>query len=120
MLATLRAIDSRSRDCGNDGVFLQRIQMLATLRAADSRSEDFGNDGFFLQRVQMSAILSAADSRSRDCGNDEVFYSVRKRQQLYALQIPAQETAGMTGFSIARTNVGNFTRCRFPLRGLRE
>jgi hypothetical protein len=44
--------------------------MLATLRAADSRSEDFGNDGFFLQRVQMSAILSAADSRSRDCGND--------------------------------------------------
>jgi hypothetical protein len=25
-------------------------------------------------------------------------YSVRQRQQFYALQIPAQETAGMTGF----------------------
>jgi hypothetical protein len=47
-----------------------------------------------LQRVQMLATLRAVDSRSRDCGND--------------------------GFSIARTNVGNFTRYRFPLRRLRE
>jgi hypothetical protein len=44
--ATLRAIDSRSRDCGNDGVFLQSAPMSAMLRAADSRSEDCGNDGF--------------------------------------------------------------------------
>jgi hypothetical protein len=51
-----------------------------------------------LQSAQTSAILRAADSRSKDCGNDEVFYRVRKRQQLYALQIPAQETAGMTVF----------------------
>jgi hypothetical protein len=43
-------------------------------------------------------MLRAADSRSKDCGNDEVFYSARKRQQCYVLQIPAQETAGMTDF----------------------
>jgi hypothetical protein len=71
MLATLRVIDSRSRDCGNDG-FLQSAQMLATLRAIDSRSRDCGNDGF-LQSAQMLATLRAIDSRSRDCGNDEVF-----------------------------------------------
>jgi hypothetical protein len=82
---------------------LQRIQMLAILRAADSRSRDCGNDGFLLcdqlsswsswkfrggeittlirfseiirdlQRVQMLATLRAVDSRSRDCGNDGVF-----------------------------------------------
>jgi hypothetical protein len=51
-----------------------------------------------LQRVQMLAILRAIDSRSGDCGNDEVFYSAYKCWQFYALQIPAQETAGMTGF----------------------
>jgi hypothetical protein len=28
---------------------------------------------------------------------------VRKRQQLYALQIPAQETAGMTIFTLLST-----------------
>jgi hypothetical protein len=133
MLAILHAIDSRSKDCGNDKFLLcdqlsslssrkfrrgeittsirpaeiirdlQRVQMLATLRAADSRSRDCGNDGVLLceqlsslsswkfrcdgittlirpaeiirdlQRVQMLATLRAVDSRSRDCGNDEVF-----------------------------------------------
>jgi hypothetical protein len=38
-----------------------------------------------LQRIQMLAISRAVDSRSKDCGNDGFFYSVRKRQQLYAL-----------------------------------
>jgi hypothetical protein len=51
-----------------------------------------------LQRVQMLATLHAADSRSKDCGNDEVFYSAYKCWQFYTLQIPAQKTAGMTGF----------------------
>jgi hypothetical protein len=43
-------------------------------------------------------MLRAVDSRSKDCGNDGVFYSVCQRQQCYVLQIPAQETAGMTSF----------------------
>jgi hypothetical protein len=47
-----------------------------------------------LQRAPMLTISRAIDSRSGDCGND--------------------------GFSIARTNVGNFTRYRFPLKRLRE
>jgi hypothetical protein len=72
MLTISRAIDSRSRDCGNDEVWLWCEQMLATLRAADSRSKNCGNDGVFLQRIQMLAISRAADSRSGDCGNDEV------------------------------------------------
>jgi uncharacterized ferredoxin-like protein len=130
MSAILRAVDSRSGDCGNDGVLLceqlsslsswkfrcdgittlirraeiirdlQRVQMLATLRAIDSRSGDCGNDGVLLceqlsslsswkfrcdgittlirpaeiirdlQRIQMLAISRAADSRLKDCGND--------------------------------------------------
>jgi mRNA-degrading endonuclease toxin of MazEF toxin-antitoxin module len=87
MLATLRAIDSRSGDCGNDGLLLcdqlsslssrkfrrdeittlirpaeiirdlQRIQMLATLRAIDSRSGDCGNDGLLLCD-QLSSLSS--------------------------------------------------------------
>jgi hypothetical protein len=134
MLTISRAIDSRSKDCGNDEFLLcdqlsslsswkfrrgeittsirpaeiirdlQRIQTLAILRAADSRSRDCGNDGGFyfvinylglsswkfrrgeittsirpaeiirdLQRIQMLATLRAVDSRSRDGGNDEVF-----------------------------------------------
>jgi hypothetical protein len=73
--ATLRAVDSRSRDCGNDGVLLQRAKMLAISRAVDSRSKDCGNGEVLLQRAQTSAILRAADSRSRDCGND-VFYFI--------------------------------------------
>jgi hypothetical protein len=128
--AVLRAADSRSRDCGNDGFLLcdqlsslsswkfrrgeittlirlseiirdlQRVPTSAVLRAADSRSKDCGNDGFLLcdqlpslsswkfrrgeittlirlseiirdlQRVPTSAVLRAADSRSKDCGND--------------------------------------------------
>jgi hypothetical protein len=130
MLATLRAIDSRSKDCGNDGFLLcdqlsslssrkfrggeiptlirpveiirdlQRAPTPAMLRAADSRSKDCGNDGFLLcdqlssrssrkfrggeiptlirpdeiirdlQRAPKLATLHAIDSRSRDCGND--------------------------------------------------
>jgi hypothetical protein len=57
MLAILRAIDSRSRDCGNDEVWLWRTQMLATLRAIDSRSEDCGNDGVLLCD-QLSSLSS--------------------------------------------------------------
>jgi uncharacterized ferredoxin-like protein len=128
--ATLHAIDSRSRDCGNDGFLLcdqlssrssrkfrgdgittlirlaeiirdlQSAPTLATLRAADSRSRDCGNDEFLLcdqlssrssrkfrggeiptlirpdeiirdlQRAPKLATLHAIDSRSRDCGND--------------------------------------------------
>jgi hypothetical protein len=90
------------------------------LRVVDSRSKDCGNDGVWLLRAQMLAVLRAADSRSKDCGNDEVFYSARKRQQCYVLQIPAQKTAGMTGLAIACTNVGNVMCCRFPLKRLRE
>jgi hypothetical protein len=86
-LATLHAIDSRSRDCGNDGVLLcdqlssrssrkfrggeiptlirfseiirdlQRAPKLATLHAIDSRSEDCGNDGFLLF-YQLSSLSS--------------------------------------------------------------
>jgi hypothetical protein len=47
MLATLRAVDSRSKDCGNDEVLLQRAKMLAISRAVDSRSKDCGNDDFY-------------------------------------------------------------------------
>jgi hypothetical protein len=64
---------------------LQRIQTLAILRAADSRSKNCGNDGVFLQRIQMLAISRAVDSRSKDCGNDGVFYSARQRWQFHAL-----------------------------------
>jgi uncharacterized ferredoxin-like protein len=138
-LATLHAIDSRSRDCGNDGFLLcdqlssrssrkfrrgeiptlirpveiirdlQRAPKLATLHAIDCRSRDCGNDGFLLcdqlssrssrkfrgdgittlirlaeiirdlQRAPKLATLHAIDSRSRDCGNDEFFALVRKR-----------------------------------------
>jgi hypothetical protein len=130
--ATLRAIDSRSRDCGNDGFLLyyqlprpssrkfrrgeittlirlseiirdlQRAPTSAISRAVDSRSRDCGNEGFLLyyqlsspssrkfrrgeittlirlseiirdlQRAQTSAISRAVDSRSGDCGNDGV------------------------------------------------
>jgi hypothetical protein len=48
MSAISRAIDSRSTDCGNDGVWLQRAPMLAISRAVDSRSRDCGNDGVLL------------------------------------------------------------------------
>jgi hypothetical protein len=127
----LRVVDSRSKDCGNDGFLLcdqlsslsswkfrrgeittlirlseiirdlRRVQMLAMLRVVDSRSKDCGNDVFLLcdqlsslsswkfrrgeittlirlseiirdlQRVPTSAVLRAADSRSKDCGNDK-------------------------------------------------
>jgi hypothetical protein len=70
MSAISRAIDSRSTDCGNDGVWLWRARMSAMLHAVDSRSTDCGNDGVWLQRAPMSAISRAVDSRSRDCGND--------------------------------------------------
>jgi hypothetical protein len=68
--ATLHGIDSRSRDCGNDRVWLWRAQTSAISRAVYSRSGDCGNDGFWLQRAPMSAISRAVDSRSRDSGND--------------------------------------------------
>jgi hypothetical protein len=51
MLAISRAVDFRSRNCGNDGVLLQSVQMLATLRAVDSRSGDCGNDGFLIAMI---------------------------------------------------------------------
>jgi hypothetical protein len=130
MSATLHAIDSRSRDCGNDGFLLcdqlssrssrkfrggeiptlirpaeiirdlQRAPKLATLHAIDSRSRDCGNDEFLLcdqlssrssrkfrgdgiptlirpveiirdlQRAPKLATLHAIDSRSEDGGND--------------------------------------------------
>jgi hypothetical protein len=72
MSAISRAIDSRSRDCGNDGVLLWRAPMSAISRAIDSRSTDCGNDGVWLWRAQTLAMLCAIDSRSRDCGNDGV------------------------------------------------
>jgi hypothetical protein len=98
----LRAVDSRSRDCGNDG-FLLYYQLSSRSSRKFRRDEittlirpvEIIRD---LQRVQMLAILRAIDSRSGDCGNDEVFYSAYKCWQLYTLQIPAQGTAGMTGF----------------------
>jgi hypothetical protein len=150
MLATLRVVDSRSRDCGNDRGWLLRAQMLAISRAVDSRSRDCGDDEVFyseykcwqlyalqipaqgtagmtsfLQRVQMLAMVHAIDSRSRDCGNDEFLLcdqlssrSSRKfrRGEITTLIRLSRNYPG----SIACTNVGNFTRCRFPLRGLRE
>jgi hypothetical protein len=77
MSAILRAIDSRSGDCGNDGVLL--CEQLSSLS-----SWKFRCDGITtlirpaeiirdLQRIQMLAISRAADSRLKDCGNDEVF-----------------------------------------------
>jgi hypothetical protein len=80
MLAIVRAIDSRSRDCGNDGIFLQRRPMLAMLLAIDSRSRDCGNDCFFLQRRPMLAMLLAIDSRSGGCWYDGVFYLQNARE----------------------------------------
>jgi hypothetical protein len=76
-LATLHAIDSRSRDCGNDGVLL-----CDQLSSRSSRK--FLGDGITtlirlaeiirdLQRAPKLATLHAIDSRSRDCGNDEFF-----------------------------------------------
>jgi hypothetical protein len=70
--AISRAVDSRSEDCGNDGVWLQRAPTSAISRAVDSRSEDCGNDGVWLQSAPTSAISRAIDSCSGDCGNDGV------------------------------------------------
>jgi hypothetical protein len=84
-LAMLCAIDSRSRDCGNDEVWLWCEQTLAILYAVDSRSRDCGNDGVWLWCEQTLAILYAVDSRSRDCGNDGFDYNVCQRQQFHAL-----------------------------------
>jgi hypothetical protein len=64
---------------------LQRVQMLAIVHAIDSRSRDCGNDSFFLQRRPMLAIVRAIDSRSRDHGNDGFFYSACQCWQCYAL-----------------------------------
>jgi hypothetical protein len=77
MLETLRAIDSRSKDCGNDGFLL--CDQLSSLS-----SRKFRGDGITtlirlaeiirdLQRAPKLATLHAIDSRSRDCGNDEFF-----------------------------------------------
>jgi hypothetical protein len=102
MSATLRAVDSRSGDCGNDGFLLcdqlsslssrkfHRGEITTLIRPAEIIRD--------LQRAPTLATLRAIDSRSGDCGNDEVFYSAYKCWQLYALQIPAQKTAGMTRF----------------------
>jgi hypothetical protein len=70
--AILRAVDSRSKDRGNDGVWLWCEQTLAMLRAIDSRSRDCGNDEVWLWRAPTLAISRAVDSRSEDCGNDGV------------------------------------------------
>jgi hypothetical protein len=51
---------------------LQSAQTPAILRAVDSRSKDCGNDEVWLWCAPTSAISRAVDSRSRDCGNDEV------------------------------------------------
>jgi hypothetical protein len=99
MLAISLAIDSRSRDCGNDGFLLcDQLSSLSSRKFRGGeittliRPAEIIRD---LQRIQMLAMLRVVDSRSRDCGNDG-------------------------GFSIAYANVSNFTRCRFPLRRLRE
>jgi hypothetical protein len=75
--AILRAVDSRSKDCGNDGFYFvisylglssrkfRGGEMPTLIRPAEIIRD--------LQRVQMLAILRAIDSRSRDCGNDEVW-----------------------------------------------
>jgi hypothetical protein len=46
------------------------------------------------------------------------FYSVRQCQQLYALQIPAQKTAGMTDFyfviNYLAGHSGNFVAVKSP------
>jgi hypothetical protein len=74
MSAILRAIDSRSIDCGNDGFLL--CDQLSSLSSRKFRRDEIPTlirpaeiirD---LQRVQMLATLHAADSRSGDCGND--------------------------------------------------
>jgi hypothetical protein len=125
MSAISRAIDSRSTDCGNDGVWLWRAPTSAISRVADSRSKDCGNDGVWLWRAQMLAILRAVDSRSTDCGNDGVllYYQLSspssrkfRRGEITTLIRFSRNYPG----SIARANVSNFTRCRFPLKGLRE
>jgi hypothetical protein len=76
MLTISRAIDSRSRDCGNDGFLLcdqlsslsswkfRRGEITTLIRPAEIIRD--------LQRVQMLATLRAIDSRSKDCGNNEV------------------------------------------------
>jgi hypothetical protein len=82
-LATLHAIDSRSRDCGNDGVLL--CDQLSSRSSRKFRGGEIPTLIRFseiirdLQRAPKLATLHAIDSRSEDCGNDEVFYSVRKR-----------------------------------------
>jgi hypothetical protein len=74
MLATLRAIDSRSGDCWNDGVLL--CDQLSSLSSWKFRRGEITTLIRFseiirdLQRVQMLAISLAIDSRSGDCGND--------------------------------------------------
>jgi hypothetical protein len=76
-LAILRAADSRSRDCGNDGGFYFVINYLGLSSWKFRRGEittliRFSEIIRDLQRVQMLAILRAIDSRSRDCGNDGI------------------------------------------------
>jgi hypothetical protein len=77
MSAILRAIDSRSGDCGNDGfLFYYQLSSLSSWKfRCDGittliRPAEIIRD---LQRIQMLAISRAADSRLKDCGNDEVF-----------------------------------------------
>jgi hypothetical protein len=78
-----------------------------------------------LQRVQMLATLRAVDSRSKDCENDEVLLCDQLSRPVI-LEISSRWNNHLDKVqrnypgSIARTNVGNFTRYRFPLRRLRE
>jgi hypothetical protein len=133
MLAISRAIDSRSRDCGNDGFLLcdqlssrssrkfRRGEITTLIRPAEIIRD--------LQRAQMLAILRAIDSRSGDCGNDGSFVlcgadvqpTMSSSRKFRGAEITPLDAVGRNyPGSTARANVGNFTRCRFPLRRLRE
>jgi hypothetical protein len=141
MLAILRAIDSRSRDCGNDEVWLWRAPTSAISRAIDSCSKDCGNDGFYfvisylglsswkfrrgeittlirpaeiirdLQRAQMLAMLCAVDSRSKDCGNDGSFVLCGADVQPTMSSSRKFRGAGINPFDAVGRNYPGSTEC---------
>jgi hypothetical protein len=128
-LATLRAADSRSRDCGND-------EFLLCDQLSSRSSRKFRGDGIptlirpveiirDLQRAPKLATLHAIDSRSEDCGNDGVLLC-DQLSRLVILEISWRWNTHLDKASrnypgsTACANVGNFTRCRFPLRRRRE
>jgi hypothetical protein len=82
---------------------LQSAPTPAILRVVDSRSKDRGNDGFF--------VLWGADVQPTTSSSWKF-----RRGEIPPFDIVSRNYPGSTECA----NVGNFTRYRFPLKGLRE